>query len=109
MLEKLKCIHEVLTRTQSSPTGFSFEFLSGSFSKNADMMKFLRNAVLLCLSVFPRNYILEEAVLISEELYVTKMNSSNCMVTPCRALAKSLLKGDRQVLIVLSLSLLSVA
>ncbi|RDY01351.1 Protein NRDE2-like protein, partial [Mucuna pruriens] len=96
MLEKLKCIHEVLTKTQNSPTGFSFEFLSGSLSRNADIMKFIRNAVLLCLTVFPRNYMLEEAVLISEELYATKMNSSNCMVTPCRALAKSLLKSDRQ-------------
>jgi len=47
------------------------------------------NAVLLCLTVFPRNHILEEAVLICEELYVTKMNSFNRVVTPCRALAKS--------------------
>ncbi|XP_029129968.1 protein NRDE2 homolog isoform X2 [Cajanus cajan] len=96
MLEKLKCIHEVLTKTQNNPTGFSFQFLSGSFSRNADIMKFIRNAVLLCLTIFPRNYMLEEAVLISEELYATKMNSSNCKVTPCRALAKSLLKSDRQ-------------
>lgn len=104
MLEKLKCIHKVLTKAQNSPTGFTFEFLSGSSMRNADIMKFVRNAVLLCLTVFPRNHILEEAVLICEELYVTKMKSSNCMVTPCRALAKSLLKSDRQVLIFLSLS-----
>ncbi|XP_027358649.1 protein NRDE2 homolog isoform X2 [Abrus precatorius] len=96
MLDKLKWIHGVLTKTQNSPTGSSFEFLSGSFSRNADIMKFIRNAVLLCLTVFPRNYILEEAVLISEELYVTNMNSSNCVVAPCQALAKSLLKSDRQ-------------
>lgn len=105
MLEKLKCIHEVLTKTQNSPTGYSFEYLSGSFSRNADFMKFIQNAVLLCLTVFPRNYMLEEAVLISEELYVTKMNSSNGMITPCRSLAKSLLKSDRQVFIFLALSL----
>ena len=104
MLEKLKCIHEVLTKQQNSLAGFSFEFLSGSLSRNADIMKFIRNAVLLCLTVFPRNYMLEEAVLISEELYVTKMNSSG-MVTPCRSLAKSLLKSDRQVFIFLALSL----
>ncbi|XP_015966836.1 uncharacterized protein LOC107490577 isoform X1 [Arachis duranensis] len=96
MLEKLKSTHEVLTKEESSPTDFSFGFLSGSISRNADMMKFLRNAVLLFLTVFPRNHILEEAVLISEELLVTKINPSNCMVTPCRALAKSLLKSDRQ-------------
>lgn len=104
MLEKLKCIHEVLTKRQNSLAGFSFEFISGSLSRNADIMKFIRNAVLLCLTVFPRNYMLEEAVLISEELYVTKMNSSG-MVTPCRSLAKSLLKSDRQVFIFLALSL----
>ncbi|KAK7314710.1 hypothetical protein VNO77_33237 [Canavalia gladiata] len=96
MLDKLKCIHEVLTKTQNSAMGFSFEVLSGSFLRNADIMKFIRNAVLLCLTVFPRNHILEEAVLISEELFVTKMNSSNSLVTPCRALAKFLLKSDRQ-------------
>lgn len=99
MLENLKSIHEVLTKGQNIPTGFTVDFLLGNFRRNADVMKFVRNAVLLCLTVFPRNHILEEAVLISEELYVTKLNSSNCVVTPCRALAKSLLKSDRQVLI----------
>ncbi|WJX71933.1 hypothetical protein P8452_55870 [Trifolium repens] len=96
ILEKLKCIHNVLTKAQNIPTGFTLDFLLGSFMRNADMLKFVRNAVLLCLTVFPRNHILEEAVLICEELYVTKMNSSNCLVTPCRALAKSLLKSDRK-------------
>jgi hypothetical protein len=103
ILEKLKCIHNVLTKAQNIPTGFTLDFLLGSFMRNADMLKFVRNAVLLCLTVFPRNHILEEAVLICEELYVTKMNSSNCLVTPCRTLAKSLLKSDRKVLIPLSL------
>lgn len=60
-------------------------------------MKFLRNAILLCLKVFPQNYILEEAALVSEELSNTKMNSTSCSVTPCRALAKTLLKNNRQV------------
>lgn len=64
------------------------------------MMKFLRNAILLCLTAFPHNYVLEEAALISEEQSVTKMNSSSYSVTPCRALAKSLLKSDRQVVFI---------
>lgn len=55
-------------------------------------MKFLRNAVLLCLTAFPRNHILEEAALVAEDFSVTKMDST----TPCRVLAKSLLKNDRQ-------------
>ncbi|KAI4347330.1 hypothetical protein L6164_008147 [Bauhinia variegata] len=96
IFEELKCIHDLLTKAESGSTGFSFEYLSGSISRSADMMKFVRNAVLLCLTIFPRNYILEEALLIAEELYIKKMNSSGTMVTPCRALAKSLLKTDRQ-------------
>jgi hypothetical protein len=39
------------------------------------MMKFLRNAILLCLNVFPQNYIPEEAVLVTEELFVTNMKT----------------------------------
>ncbi|KAF7822056.1 protein NRDE2-like protein isoform X1 [Senna tora] len=96
ILEKLKCIHDVLTKAQSNSTGFSFECLSGCSSRSADMMKFLRNALLLCLTIFPRNYVLEEAILIAEELYSMETNASSCTVTPCRALAKSLLKSDRQ-------------
>ncbi|KAJ7975310.1 protein NRDE2-like isoform X1 [Quillaja saponaria] len=96
LLQKLKLVHDVLTRTDSSSTGLSLEYLLGHVSKSTDMMKFLRNSTLLCLTVFPRNHILEEAILVAEELYVTKSKSSSCMDTPCRALAKSLLKNDRQ-------------
>ncbi|KAK4280619.1 hypothetical protein QN277_012222 [Acacia crassicarpa] len=94
--DKLRYTHDVLTKAQSNSTAFSFEFLSGCLSSSADMLKFLRNALLLCLTIFPRNYILEEALLVAEELYNTKTNPSSCLVTPCRALAKSLLKSDRQ-------------
>ncbi|EEF34680.1 nuclear exosome regulator NRDE2 isoform X2 [Ricinus communis] len=76
-------------------TGNALVFLLGNSneeSKRRDIMKFLRNAILLCLTAFPRNYILEEAALIAEELSATRMDSS----TPCRSLAKSLLKSDRQ-------------
>lgn len=68
---------------------------TGDHSRQTDVMKFLRNAILLCLIAFPRNHILEEAALIAEELSTTRMDSS----TPCRALAKSLLKSDRQDLL----------
>lgn len=61
------------------------------------MMKFLRNAALLFLTAFPRNYILEEAALVAEELFNTKVDSCGFSVTPCRALAKSLVKCNRQV------------
>lgn len=62
-------------------------------------MKFLRNATLLCLSVFPRNFVLEDAALVAEELSVMNSNPSSCSVTPCRDLAKFLLKSDRQVVV----------
>lgn len=61
------------------------------------MMRFIRNATLLCCTIFLQNHILEEAVLIAEELSNTVMNTSSCSVTPCRTLAKSLLKSNRQV------------
>ncbi|XP_021861739.1 uncharacterized protein [Spinacia oleracea] len=63
---------------------------------STNIMKFLRNAALLCLKVFPRNYKIEEAILIAEEKTVVGINSSQCATMPSRALAKHLLKSDRQ-------------
>ena len=100
--EKLRRVNDVLTKTQTSSCGFSLEVLLGNAhdaSRRIDMMKFLRNAILLCLTAFPRNHILEEAVLVAEDMFLTKMNSCSCSVTPCRGLAKGLLKNDRQVLL----------
>ncbi|XP_028119096.1 uncharacterized protein LOC114316598 [Camellia sinensis] len=99
ILDHLRRVHDVISKTERSPSNFSFEFLLGSsndISMRTDMMKFLCNATLLCLTAFPRNYILEEAVLVAEELWNTKMNSCSCSVTPCRALAKRLVKSNRQ-------------
>lgn len=104
ILLPLKGVHDASTKTQTSLNSFSLEELLGSttdISKRIDMMKFLRNATLLFLTAFPRNYILEEAALVAEELSVTKMNSCSSCDTPCRALAKSLLKSDRQVFFVI--------
>lgn len=101
ILSTLRRVHDALTEAQSSLSCFSLEELLGStndISKRTDMMKFLRNATLLCLTAFPRNYILEEAALVAEELSATKINSSHSSDTPCRVLAKHLLKSDRQVL-----------
>lgn len=100
--EKLRRVNDVLTKTQTSSCGFSLEVLLGNAhdaSRRIDMMKFLRNAILLCLTAFPRNHILEEAVLVAEDMFLTKMNSCSCSVTPCRGLAKGLLKNDRQDLL----------
>ncbi|XP_077230808.1 uncharacterized protein LOC143863910 [Tasmannia lanceolata] len=102
ILEYLRKVHEVVTRTQSSSCNFSLEVLLGSsndVSRRTNLMKFVRNAVLLCLNAFPRNYILEEAVLVAEELFVTQMRSRPSSVNPSRALAKLLLKNDRQDLL----------
>ncbi|XP_057959622.1 uncharacterized protein LOC131152049 isoform X2 [Malania oleifera] len=99
ILEDLRRVHDVLTRKDSDSSSFALEFLLGNLddtSSRTDMMKFLRDAVLLLLTAFPHNYMLEEAALLAEEMYNTRMNSSNCSVTPCRALAKCLLKNDRQ-------------
>ncbi|CAK7327938.1 unnamed protein product [Dovyalis caffra] len=93
--KNLRSLHDILDRSEGSSSSNSLKLLMGimsNCSKRTDTMKFLRNAVLLCLTAFPRNHILEEAALVAEEFSITKMDSS----TPCRALAKSLLKNDRQ-------------
>ncbi|KFK39103.1 hypothetical protein AALP_AA3G201300 [Arabis alpina] len=100
-LESLRSVHECLSKSDSA-NGFSLGSLldgSSDISMRTEMMKFLRNAILLCLNVFPRNYILEEAVLVAEELFVTSMKTCEVTTTPCQALAKRLLKSDRQDLL----------
>ncbi|XP_021291947.1 protein NRDE2 homolog isoform X2 [Herrania umbratica] len=100
--ENMRRMHDDLTKLQNKSGQFGLEFLWDSargIPQRTEMMKFLRNAALLCLTAFPRNHILEEATLLAEELFVTKMNSSSCSVTPCQALAKHLLKCDRQDLL----------
>ncbi|XP_059641938.1 uncharacterized protein LOC132283914 isoform X2 [Cornus florida] len=99
VLDDLRKVHDVLVKAESSPSSFSLEFLLGSsndISMRTNMMKFLCNAALLCITAFPRNYILEEAALVAEELSNTRMNSCKSSTTPCLALAKRLLKTNRQ-------------
>ncbi|KAJ0987304.1 hypothetical protein J5N97_005660 [Dioscorea zingiberensis] len=69
------------------------------WSRKSNMMAFLRNAILLCLNVFPRNYILEESALAAEEIFMKKLDSSTSSMNTSRGLAKSLLKNDRQDLL----------
>ncbi|BFG33257.1 hypothetical protein CerSpe_195310 [Prunus speciosa] len=99
ILQTLRRVHNFLSKTQGSSSNFSLESLLGTSNdiyRRTDLMTFLRNATLLCLSVFPRNFVLEDAALVAEELSVMNSNPSSCSVTPCRALAKFLLKSDRQ-------------
>nr|XP_027122944.1 protein NRDE2 homolog [Coffea arabica] len=99
ILDNLRKVHDILTEKQSIPMSMPLECLlssSDDISMRSSMMKFVRNASLLCLSALPQNYVLEEAVLVAEELSNTRMNSLVSPVTPCRALAKSLLKNNRQ-------------
>ncbi|XP_075483295.1 LOW QUALITY PROTEIN: uncharacterized protein LOC142523397 [Primulina tabacum] len=99
VLENLKRVHDLLTETRTNSRSISLELLMhSSKDKNvrSDTMKFLRNATLLCLKAFPQNYMLQEAALVAEELSNTSTNSTGSSVTPCRALAKNLLKNNRQ-------------
>nr|GMC53153.1 protein NRDE2 homolog isoform X1 [Ipomoea batatas] len=95
LLDELK-VNDFLTKSEGNPAGISLESSANGISMRTNMMKFIRNATLLCMTVFPQNFILEEAALVAEELSNTMMNSSSCSVTPCRVLAKSLLKSNRQ-------------
>ncbi|CAD5323371.1 unnamed protein product [Arabidopsis thaliana] len=77
MLENLRSVHECLSKSDSANCFSLGSLLGGScdLSMRTEMMKFLRNAILLCLNVFPQNYIPEEAVLVTEELFVTNMKT----------------------------------
>ncbi|KAL0356390.1 UNVERIFIED_CONTAM: hypothetical protein Sradi_4085900 [Sesamum radiatum] len=102
LLEDLRKMHDVVNGKLTNPISISLDLLlncSDDSNMRSNMMKFLRNAILLCLKAFPQNYILEEAALVAEELSNTRMNSVSCSVTPCRALAKTLLKNNRQDLL----------
>ncbi|XP_078444114.1 uncharacterized protein LOC144713437 isoform X2 [Wolffia australiana] len=69
----------------------------GDKLSRAEMMRFLRNVIIQCLNSFPRNHILEEALLVAEEQSLKLMsNRSEPLDTPSRPLAKKLLKNDRQ-------------
>nr|KJB30256.1 hypothetical protein B456_005G134900 [Gossypium raimondii] len=100
--QNMRRLQDELNKSQSMSGEFCFEFLfdgARGIPQRTEMMKFLRNAALLCLTAFPRNHILEEAALLAEELFVTRMNSSSCSGAPCQSLAKRLLKRDRQDLL----------
>ncbi|KAG6498104.1 hypothetical protein ZIOFF_046013 [Zingiber officinale] len=97
ILDDLRIIFQLVNKQQDS-SHFMLETLLShtSTSSKANMMKFLRNAILLCLDVLPRNHMLQEALLFAEEFFRSNMNSSTRSINPSRALAKSLLKKDRQ-------------
>lgn len=99
ILEDLNRDRGVLTKDWSGQMGTSLEQVLGNsddISMQTNMMKFLRNASLLFLSVFPQNYKLEEAILVAEELSNSQTSSSSSCAAPCRALAKHLIKSNRQ-------------
>ncbi|XP_023745641.1 uncharacterized protein LOC111893790 isoform X2 [Lactuca sativa] len=96
MLNDLRKVEEILTKTDEN---YSLEHVlnsSDNINMRSEMMKFVRNVSLQCLNVFPHDHILKEAALVAEELSNTRMNSSSVAITPCRTLAKSLLKSNRQ-------------
>lgn len=89
-------IFEDLRIVKDSTELMSILSSSSDFRRDVAMVKFLKKSILLCLEVFPRNHILEKSLLALEESLPTTHNSSD-LVNPSRALAKSLLKKDRQV------------
>lgn len=99
-LENLRRIHDVTYKREIGQSNFDLEFLldsSNDSNMKINMMRFVRNVSLLCLTVFPHKHVLEEAIFVSEELLHTNMVSCTLSVAPCRALAKSLIKSHRQV------------
>lgn len=101
ILESLHGIFELVNGSQSFANNLTLgDLVDGSNDiEKFEINRFLRNSLLLCLNVFPRNYHLEEALLFSEELLVSGVNSPTTSSTPSQVLAKSLLKKDRQVFV----------
>ncbi|CAI9289668.1 unnamed protein product [Lactuca saligna] len=101
ILNDLRKVEEILRKIDENQTqsGYSLEHVlnsSDNINMRSEMMKFVRNISLQCLNVFPHDHILKEATLVDEEISNTKMNSSSVAITPCRTLAKSLLKSNHQ-------------
>ncbi|KAE8796777.1 hypothetical protein D1007_28069 [Hordeum vulgare] len=99
--EDLIAISDLANKTQNS-SHCSLESLLGSMhdlSQRPGLVKFLKNAILLSLDVFPRNHILEEAVLVTTQMYTAQGNTLSTSANASRALAKNLLKKDRQDLL----------
>lgn len=98
ILQHLRKVNDAFTKVESGSSVHCLEVLLHHPDSTARMeiMKFLRNATLLCLRVFPRNYKIEEAILIAEEQSYTRTKPSQEATTPSQALAKRLLKSDRQ-------------
>ncbi|XP_015689394.2 nuclear exosome regulator NRDE2 [Oryza brachyantha] len=69
------------------------------FSQRPGIGKFLKNAILLFLDIFPRNRVLEEAVLVTPQTHTAQKKFLSTPANSSRALAKSLLKKDRQDLL----------
>ncbi|KAK8952254.1 hypothetical protein KSP39_PZI004633 [Platanthera zijinensis] len=101
ILEDLRVVSNVCNSTEPA-VPLVLESLVGNrndiFRKNSPT-KFLRNAILLCLNAFPRNHMLEKALISAEESSSTQISISNSTTNPSRGLAKSLLKRDRQDLL----------
>lgn len=100
LLDDLRKAEETLRKTDSHESGYSLEHVLSSFDNinmRSEVMKFVRNVTLQCLNVFSHDHVLKEGALVAEELSKTRMNSCSAAVTPCRALAKSLIKSNRQV------------
>ncbi|GMH12003.1 hypothetical protein Nepgr_013844 [Nepenthes gracilis] len=98
-LQDLRRVRDTLTKGDCGASAFGLELLLHSPNNNIKtngVAKFLRNAMLLCLTVFPRNYSFEEAALIAEEQCIIGSSTSLFTATPCQALARRLLKSDRQ-------------
>ncbi|EEC74087.1 hypothetical protein OsI_09115 [Oryza sativa Indica Group] len=96
--EDLSTVSNLIDKNQTSVHNKMVSLLGTmhEFSQRPGTAKFLKNAILLFLDVFPRNHILEEAVLVTPQIHTAQEKSLATPATASRALAKNLLKKDRQ-------------
>ncbi|KAL5208468.1 hypothetical protein ABZP36_032903 [Zizania latifolia] len=101
ILEDLNIVSNLLDKNQNSVNNklVSLLGITHDFSQRSGIAKFLKSAILLFLDVFPRNHILEEAVLVTTQIHMVQEKSVSTPANASRALAKNLLKKDRQDLL----------
>lgn len=102
LLKEVQISKHALAEKQMLSSNVDFKCLVGSIDwvhATCGRGKFLRSVLLLSSKAFPENHSLKEALLIAEGYAETEVNSGMSGVNSSRALARKLLKNNRQDLL----------
>jgi len=102
LLEEVQISQHALAEKQMLSSNVDMKWLVGSVDwvhATCGRGKFLRNVLLLSSKAFPQNHSLKEALLIAEGYAEAEVNYGMSGVNSSRALARKLLKNNRQDLL----------